>query len=95
VPPADEDALTRALARLIDDPDLRRRLGSAGRCAVVEKFNLDTNVRRLARVFEERVFGRPASAEELQLHSSRDEDERLAPTLDVDEATEGAFYSEV
>jgi glycosyltransferase involved in cell wall biosynthesis len=34
VPPNDADALARAIRRLHDDPELRRRLGAAGREAV-------------------------------------------------------------
>ncbi|MDH3681416.1 MAG: glycosyltransferase family 4 protein [Acidimicrobiia bacterium] len=42
------DALADALARLLDDPPLRSRLGAAARAAVVETFDLETNVRRFA-----------------------------------------------
>jgi len=38
VPPGDADALTAALDRLLGDPDLRRRLGAAGRARVLDRF---------------------------------------------------------
>ncbi|MFI9200609.1 glycosyltransferase family 4 protein [Streptomyces sp. NPDC053048] len=38
VPPGDADALAVALNRLLGDPDLRRRLGAAGRERVLAKF---------------------------------------------------------
>ena len=41
VPPADEDALQSAIARVINEPSLRRRLSARGRERVVERFGLD------------------------------------------------------
>ncbi|HET6811526.1 MAG TPA: glycosyltransferase family 4 protein [Acidimicrobiales bacterium] len=38
VPPGDPDALAGALVRALGDPDLRRRLGAAGRARVLERF---------------------------------------------------------
>ena len=38
-PPGDPDALAGTLLRLIDDPALRRRLGEAGRAAVLARFD--------------------------------------------------------
>lgn len=39
VPPRDPPAIAAALRRLIDDPDLRTRLGTAGRKRIVEHFD--------------------------------------------------------
>jgi colanic acid/amylovoran biosynthesis glycosyltransferase len=55
VAPADEDQFAVALARLIDDPDLRERLGRAGRRRVAEHFNLHRNVEKLAEMFRCRL----------------------------------------
>lgn len=52
VSPSDEQALTAALRRLMDDPELRRRLGTAGRQRVIERFNLEKNVKALAEVYQ-------------------------------------------
>ena len=38
VPPGDPGALAEAIGRLLDDPGLRRRLATAGRARVLEKF---------------------------------------------------------
>ncbi|MBI3812636.1 MAG: glycosyltransferase [Nitrospirae bacterium] len=53
VPPQDAVALAGAVIRLARDPDLRRRLGEAGRCQVEERFTLDRFVRGIETVYSE------------------------------------------
>jgi glycosyltransferase involved in cell wall biosynthesis len=55
VPPADSFAFAAGLAKLIDDPELRRRIGIAGRARILEKFNLEKNGRHLASIFQRRT----------------------------------------
>jgi glycosyltransferase involved in cell wall biosynthesis len=50
VEPGDVDGLAAALARLLADPGLGRRLGAAGRALVLERFDIGRNVARLAGV---------------------------------------------
>jgi colanic acid/amylovoran biosynthesis glycosyltransferase len=52
VPASDEEQLASALRRLMDDHDLRRRLGAAGRARVSDKFNLKKNVAKLADIYK-------------------------------------------
>jgi glycosyltransferase involved in cell wall biosynthesis len=52
VPSRDAEALARALARLLDDPDLRQKLGHLGRRQVEERFDIRTNVKQLVELFE-------------------------------------------
>ena len=54
-PPSDLDALVTALARLMDDAELRQRMAISGRARIVEHFDLRRNVERLAAIFVERV----------------------------------------
>lgn len=51
VPSGDPGALADALQRLAGDPDLRARMGRAGRARVVQAFNLRTNRSALLRLF--------------------------------------------
>ena len=44
IAPGDVPALTAALARLLDDAALRRRLGEAGRARILEQFSVDAMV---------------------------------------------------
>jgi colanic acid/amylovoran biosynthesis glycosyltransferase len=55
VMPADTEALKAAIVRLMDDVDLRWRLGAAGRQRVLDKYNLDRNAERLGQIFMRRV----------------------------------------
>jgi glycosyltransferase involved in cell wall biosynthesis len=55
VAPSDLDGLTEALARMMDEPELRERLRTSGRARVVEHYNLRRNMEKLAAIFFERV----------------------------------------
>ncbi|AXC10137.1 glycosyl transferase, group 1 [Acidisarcina polymorpha] len=52
VSPSDADALAAAIARLMDDGDLRNQLAKAGRLRVIDKYDLTENVAHLAEVFD-------------------------------------------
>jgi len=51
VPRRDISAMAGSILNLLRDPDLRRRMGQAGREIVTEKFNLKTNVAELIRLY--------------------------------------------
>jgi glycosyltransferase involved in cell wall biosynthesis len=51
VPPRDARALADAIQQLCEDPELRRRLGCAGRQRVAEQFNMHENAAALAQLF--------------------------------------------
>jgi glycosyltransferase involved in cell wall biosynthesis len=55
VPASDAEALVEAIARLMDDGDLRNRLALSGRERLLEHYDLGRNVEALARVFAERI----------------------------------------
>ena len=53
IPPRDPDTLAVALQRLIADPELRRRMGQAGREKALKEFTLDRMLQETERVYEE------------------------------------------
>lgn len=62
VPPADVDALTHALAELLDSPEKRRNLGRAGRTRAVDVFSWEAVAAQTVRVYE-RAIARTARGE--------------------------------
>ena len=60
VPPSDDEALSRVIARLMDDAELRKTIGVNGRKRVIEKFDLEQNTSRLADIFRRRLGGATA-----------------------------------
>src|SRR5258708_31878298 len=57
VQPGDSLALQQAIERLLAGPDLRRRMGQAALCKVVE-FQASTVVPRIVQVYEELLLSR-------------------------------------
>ena len=53
VPPADPERLAAAIARLVRDPDLRSRLGTAARADVAERFSYAALVSSMAAIYRE------------------------------------------
>lgn len=51
VPPGDVEALRAAIERLLGDPELRRRLGDAGRRRAAERFSWDTVTRETLELY--------------------------------------------
>ena len=52
VPPRDSEALAAALQRVLDDPDLARRLGEAGRARVAERFTAAEQEQRMLEIYD-------------------------------------------
>jgi glycosyltransferase involved in cell wall biosynthesis len=52
VPPRDEKTLARAIGKLIEDEELRVKLGKAGRNKVIESFEIKKNTIRLYKIFK-------------------------------------------
>jgi glycosyltransferase involved in cell wall biosynthesis len=57
VPPSDVEALAKALARLMDDAELRRGIARNGRARIMADYDLRCSVERLAGIFTERARG--------------------------------------
>jgi len=62
VPPGDAQALARAIARLMDDAELRRTLGQKARLKIRGKFDLRRNTEHLAGIFCRRLGASQPSA---------------------------------
>ena len=50
VEPNDPQALSEAMAKLLDDPELRKRMGENARKHVVQNFSLETYLDRLSEI---------------------------------------------
>lgn len=57
VPPADVETLTARISTLIADPDLRNRMGIAGRTKVEQEFDITSETRWLSTIFSESING--------------------------------------
>lgn len=55
VPASDDAAMAHAIRLLMDDFEVRRTLGKAGRERVAQFYNLDVNIPRLERIFRRRL----------------------------------------
>lgn len=53
VPPGDVAALKEGLIALIDNSELRNRLGATGQTKVSEEFNINTETKKLADIFQQ------------------------------------------
>lgn len=53
VPPGDPEALAAAILRLLEQPELGRRLGAAGRARILERFTNDSMVEGTLEVYRE------------------------------------------
>ena len=62
IPPGDVRLLVTAIESLIDNPTLRARLAKAGRCKIIEDYNLQTSTEKLVSIFERRLGSKSRAA---------------------------------
>lgn len=55
VPPANPDALRKAIIQLIDHPEVAEKMAKEARLTVERDYNLDTNLEKLAKIFREKI----------------------------------------
>ena len=55
VPPADPEALARAIGELLADAAFRKRIGEAGYRTVAERFSIDAQVKRIEAIYDEEL----------------------------------------
>src|SRR5579862_1467073 len=55
VPPNDEPALAAGIVQLLKDPDLRRRMGAAGRQRILDEFSVEKMVKDTLATYETRL----------------------------------------
>lgn len=60
VPVEDENGLARGISRLVDDPELRKHFGDAGRALIASDFSIRKNVDTLSSIYEG-LLARPAA----------------------------------
>jgi glycosyltransferase involved in cell wall biosynthesis len=72
VPPNDPGALALAIGKLLDDPDLRARLGAAGRERVVHRFTWQVTAAGTAACYEAMLRGEPLPGAPRQATVSED-----------------------
>ena len=63
VPQQDVESLAKALGRLLENPELRHRLGRAGRETIVKNFVSEQSSRQLKELFSETMHTRPTRVE--------------------------------
>ena len=76
VPPGDAESLADQIRSLVANPELRSRMGSAGRAKVFQDFNIHHEVARLHRLMQNALSGKESpirieqieSSEPVQLH---------------------------
>jgi glycosyltransferase involved in cell wall biosynthesis len=76
-PPNDEMAFAKAVARLMDDPALRARMGAIGRERVENQLNWSITSRNLVSAYNQ-LFGR-ASVPAAESRSAAQVSEAVAP----------------
>jgi glycosyltransferase involved in cell wall biosynthesis len=62
VEPSDLDGLTRSLAHLLADTDLRRRFAHAGRLTVESRYSFAARMQKIAALYDSLLRRRPAAA---------------------------------
>ena len=62
VPPGDAAALAEAIRTLADNPEMRRKMGEAGRQRVAERFSIESTIRRTEELYLECLEGAPSPA---------------------------------
>ena len=78
VPSDDAPAVADRIVKLLADPELRRRLGTAARCRILERFTIQAMVNRVASAYDSLLFGTTKAGERAKPVPHRDRQEAVA-----------------